>query len=54
MRTKEAIYRELKLKEVEDEDALIAAMAKLIERPVVIHDDKAVIGRPAEAIGAIL
>ncbi len=57
MRTKEAIYRELKLKEVEDEDALIAAMAehpKLIERPVVIHDDKAAIGRPAEAIGAIL
>jgi len=57
MRTKEAIYRELKLKDVEDEDALIAAMAehpKLIERPVVIHGDKAVIGRPAEAIGAIL
>jgi len=57
MRTKEAIYKELNLNEVNDEEALIEAMAahpKLIERPVIIHDDKAVIGRPAEAIGAIL
>ncbi len=49
MRTKEAIYKELNLKEVSDEDALIKAMAehpKLIERPIVIKDNKAVIGRP--------
>ncbi len=53
MRTKEAIYRELGLKEVEDEDALIRAMAehpKLIERPVVIKDGKAVLGRPPEKV----
>ena len=57
MRTKEAVYKELNLKEVTDEDALIEAMAahpKLIERPVVIHRDKAVVARPAEAIDTIL
>lgn len=53
MRTKEDIYKELGLKTVEDEDALIQAMAenpKLIERPVVIMGDKAVIGRPPEKV----
>jgi len=57
MRTKEAIYRELGLKNVTDDDALIAAMAehpKLIERPVVIHGDKSVVARPAEKIAEIL
>ncbi len=53
MRTKEAIYKELGLKDVNDEDALIEAMVanpKLIERPIVIKDGKAVIGRPIENI----
>jgi arsenate reductase len=57
MRTKEAIYKELNLKEVNDEEALIEAMAshpKLIERPVVINGDKAVVARPAEVIDTIL
>ncbi len=57
MRTKEDIYKELGLKEVEDEEALIEAMAahpKLIERPVVIKDGKAAIGRPIENIIALL
>ena len=57
MRTREAIYREQGLKTVTDEDRLIEAMAahpKLIERPVVICGDRAVIGRPAEAIEALL
>ena len=57
MRTKEAIYKELGLKEVEDEEKLIEAMAenpKLIERPVVIKDGKAAIGRPIENIIELL
>ena len=57
MRTKEVIYRELGLKEVTDDTALIAAMAehpKLIERPVVIRGGKAVVARPAEKINELL
>ena len=57
MRTKEDIYKELGLKDVSDEDALIDAMVthpKLIERPVVIKDGKAAIGRPIENIVEIL
>ena len=53
MRTKEAIYKELNLKEETDEDKLIEAMVenpKLIERPIVIKDGKAAIGRPIENI----
>jgi arsenate reductase len=53
MRTKEDIYKELGLKDVMDEDKLIDAMTenpKLIERPIVIKDGKAAIGRPIENI----
>lgn len=53
MRTKEDLYKELNLKEETDEDKLIEAMVqnpKLIERPVVIKDGKAAIGRPIENI----
>ncbi|MFC2057560.1 arsenate reductase (glutaredoxin) [Campylobacterota bacterium] len=57
MRTKEAIYKELNLKEETDEDKLIEAMVenpKLIERPIVIKDGKAAIGRPLENIIELL
>ncbi len=57
MRTKEAIYKELNLKEVTDGDALIEAMVsnpKLIERPIVIKDGTAAIGRPIENIIALI
>lgn len=53
MRTKEAVYKELGLKEVTDEDALIQAMTEnpiLIERPIVLNGDTARIGRPPEGV----
>ena len=57
IRTKEDIYKELGLKDVSDENALISTMVenpKLIERPIVIKDGKAAIGRPIENIVEIL
>ena len=57
MRAKEEIYKTLDLKNETDEEKLIAAMAenpKLIERPIVIKDGKAVIGRPIENIVELL
>ncbi len=57
MRTKEEIYKTLDLKNENDEEKLIAAMVenpKLIERPIVIKDGKAAIGRPIENILELL
>jgi arsenate reductase len=54
MRTQEAIYSELGLgDEGVDRSALLDAMAAhpiLIERPIVIKGDRAVIGRPPERL----
>ncbi len=53
MRTTEAVYKELGLKNVSDEAALIKAMVenpKLIQRPILIKDSKAIIGRPASVV----
>jgi arsenate reductase len=58
MRTGEAEFRELGLSDESlDEQALIAAMAanpRLIERPIVLADGRAAIGRPPEAVLDIL
>ncbi|MEN9531498.1 MAG: hypothetical protein RIQ83_722 [Pseudomonadota bacterium] len=56
MRTKEALYQELGLGEVNG-DALIHAMQqhpKLIERPIVINNGQARIGRPPERVLEII
>ncbi|BDY11800.1 arsenate reductase (glutaredoxin) [Hydrogenimonas cancrithermarum] len=53
MRTKEAIYKELGLGDVEDDEKLIEAMVehpRLIERPIVIKEGKAVLGRPPQKV----
>jgi len=57
MRTKEAIYKELNLKEESSEEALLEAMIanpKLIERPIVVKGNRAVIGRPIEKVVELL
>lgn len=57
MRTKEATYKELNLKDVSDAGALIKAMVDhpiLIERPIVVKGAKAAMGRPPEAVLEIL
>ena len=58
MRTKEAEYKENGLDDPSlSRDQLIAAMVahpKLIERPIVVKDGKAAIGRPPEKVLEIL
>ena len=58
LRTSEAEYAELGLDSASlDDDTLIAAMVahpRLIERPIVVANGKAVIGRPPESVLAIL
>lgn len=52
LRTGERLYRELGLADV-DRDALLDAMVRhpiLIERPVVIRGDRAVVARPPERL----
>ncbi len=53
MRTGETVFKELGLNRDSDEATLIAAMVAhpiLIERPIVIRDDTARIGRPPESV----
>jgi len=57
MRTGEEIYKTLALKETENENSLLEAMVnnpKLIERPIVLANGKAKIGRPPESVLEIL
>lgn len=56
IRKGEALFKELNLAEA-DEDALLIAMVehpRLIERPIVLAEDKAALGRPPEAVLSIL
>lgn len=51
IRTKEDLYKELGLANVSDEEKLIDALVehpKLIERPILIEENRAIIGRPVE------
>lgn len=57
VRNKETIYKELGLSKATSEAELKTAMInnpKLIERPIVVNNDKAAVGRPPESILAIL
>ena len=53
MRMKEDLYKELGLANETDEEKLIDALVdhpKLIERPILIEGDRALIGRPVEKV----
>lgn len=53
VRTKEDVYRQLGLSPDSSEEELIAAIVKypiLMERPIVVKGDSAVIGRPPENV----
>tara|TARA_R110000796_G_scaffold185330_2_gene302001 strand:+ start:97489 stop:97776 length:288 start_codon:yes stop_codon:yes gene_type:complete len=57
VRKSEAIYKEQFKGKILSEDEWIAAMVeypKLIERPIVVKDDKAVLGRPPENVKSLL
>lgn len=53
MRKGESIYKQLDLKNVDNETALITALAaypKLVERPIVDDGERAILGRPPENV----
>jgi arsenate reductase (glutaredoxin) len=57
LRKGEDIYKELNLKNIDDENSLIKVMVeypRLIERPIIIKGDKAVIARPIENLEELL
>lgn len=57
MRPKEALFKALGLSKTDADDVLFAAMAgnpKLIERPIVLANGRARIGRPPEQVLEIL
>jgi arsenate reductase len=57
-RAREPVYRELGLgeRDVEDEDAiaLMAEHHELMQRPVVVRGDRAVLARPVERVDELL
>lgn len=56
MRTKEAIYKELELAQADDETLFntMVEHPKLIERPIVVSNGQARLGRPPEQVLEIL
>ncbi len=56
MRTKESVYGEIGCDELQGDDLVRAMVANriLIERPILVRGDRAVIGRPPERVEELL
>lgn len=57
LRTKEKAYGEAGLSATSDRATIVAALARypvLLERPIVVHGNRAAIGRPPENVLALL
>jgi len=57
VRVKEEVYGQLELSPDSSEEELMAAIVKypvLLERPIVVRGDRAVIGRPPEKVQELL
>ena len=58
IRSKETVFKELELKPYLDDDTVLfkhmSENPKLIERPILVKGDKAVLGRPTEKVHDLL
>ena len=58
IRSNEAVFKELDLKQYLDDDAKLfqhmSENPKLIERPIIVKGNKAVLGRPPEIVSEFL
>ena len=56
IRKKDKLYKELGIKKIKDEHTILEMLSKnikLLERPIIVKDDQAVIGRPPEKLNKL-
>ena len=56
IRKKDKLYKELKIEKIKDKDKILKILSeniKLLERPIIVRNNQAVIGRPPEKINEL-
>ena len=56
IRKKDKLYKELEIEKIKDEHKILKILSKnikILERPIIVKDDKAVIGRPPEKLNKL-